>query len=78
MPDWISGLWGAAHIVVPLLLGVVLVMRVIQLRLRDGVRPVELLLDRKFLMAFFYTGALLAIYLSCIHFYSLALNRGGG
>ena len=70
-------LWGAAHILVPLALGVLLMLRVVQLRLRDGVRLVELPLDGQFLKAFFYTGALLAIYLSCLHFYSLAMKRTG-
>ena len=78
MPNWIHGLWSAAHILVPILLAVLLVIRIIQVRLRDGVRPLELPFDRKFLTAFFYTGALLAIYLSCVHFYTVALKRPGG
>ncbi len=70
-------LWSAAHILIPLALGVLLLLRVVQVRLRDGVRPWEVPFDRVFLMSVFYTGALLAIYLSCIHFYRLAMNRGG-
>lgn len=76
--DSLTGLLSAAHIIVPLLLGVALVARVVHLRLQDGVRPLEVPFDRKFLIAFFYTGALLAIYLSCIHFYGVLRDYGGG
>lgn len=66
---------GAAHIIVPLVLGAALVLYVAQKRVLDGVDPLRLPLDRDFQITFFYTGSLLAIYLSCVHFVSLALRH---
>lgn len=40
-------------------------------RLRDGLSFFEVLKDRSFLIVFFYTGALLSIYLSCFYFFYL-------
>ena len=57
----------------PLVLGVCLVGWVLYLRVQKGLGPKELLLDRQFLTALFYTGALLSIYLSCIHYYNVAV-----
>ena len=36
---------------------------------REGQAPAKILLDRRFLTVLLYTGALLAIYLSSIHFF---------
>ena len=58
-----------ALIIGPLLLGVGLVCWVLAQRVREGLGPKELLSDRQFLTALFYTGALLSIYLSCVHYY---------
>ena len=55
----------------PLILGVCLVGWVLVQRVREGLGPKELLSDRQFLTALFYTGALLSIYLSCIHYYNV-------
>jgi hypothetical protein len=59
-------------IVGPLILGVCLVGWVLLRRVREGLGPKELLVDRQFLTALFYTGALLSIYLSCLHYYNVA------
>jgi hypothetical protein len=56
----------------PLALGVCLVGWVLYQRVQEGLGFKELLLDRQFLTALFYTGALLSIYLSCIHYYNVA------
>lgn len=40
---------------------------------REGQTLVEILFDRRFLMVVFYTGSLLAIYLSSVHFFSLGI-----
>ncbi len=37
----------------------------------EGLTPLQILIDRKFLMVFLYTGSLLAIYLSSLHFFFL-------
>jgi len=55
----------------PLILGVGLVGWVLFQRVQEGLGPKELLSDRQFLTALFYTGALLAIYLSCVHYYNV-------
>ena len=55
----------------PLVFGVCLVGWVLVQRVREGLGPKELLSDRQFLTALFYTGALLSIYLSCIHYYNV-------
>lgn len=36
---------------------------------REGMSPLEIMLDRRFLTVFLYSGALLAIYLSSLHFF---------
>ena len=36
---------------------------------REGLGLLQVLLDRRFMMVFLYTGALLAIYLSTFHFF---------
>jgi len=41
---------------------------------REGVPPLRILLDRRFLMVFVYTGALLAIYLSSVWFFTMGLR----
>ena len=41
---------------------------------REGVPPSRILIDRRFMMVFLYTGALLAIYLSSVWFFFLALR----
>ncbi len=55
----------------PLVLGVGLVGWVLFQRVQEGLGPKELLSDRQFLTALFYTGALLSIYLSCVHYYNV-------
>ena len=40
-------------------------------RLREGLSAWQVLTDRNFLIVFLYTGALLAIYLSCFYFFYL-------
>lgn len=42
--------------------------------LREGLAPSSVLLDRRFLMVFLYTGALLAIYLSTFRFFYVGLT----
>lgn len=58
-------------VVGPLILGVGLVGWVLFQRVQEGLGPKELLSDRQFLTALFYTGALLSIYLSCLHYYNV-------
>jgi hypothetical protein len=41
---------------------------------REGLGVLEVLLDRRFMMVFLYTGALLAIYLSTFHFFYQGLR----
>lgn len=60
------------HIVGPLLAGAGLILWVLYLRIREGLGPKDLLIDRQFLTALFYTGALLSIYLSCVYYYDIA------
>lgn len=60
------------HIVVPLVAGALLIIWVLVMRVREGLGPKDLLVDRQFLTALFYTGALLSIYLSIVHFYGVA------
>ena len=71
--------WGDGDfwaVVVPIFVAVVLVAYVIGQRLGDGVPISGLLIDRKFLISFFYSGALVAIWLSCYYFYGV-LSRAG-
>jgi hypothetical protein len=56
----------------PLIVGVGLVVWVLFQRVQEGLGPRDLLTDRSFLTALFYTGALLSIYLSCLHYYNVA------
>lgn len=42
---------------------------------REGLRPLQVLLDRRFMMVFLYTGALLAIWLSTFHFFYQGLTQ---
>lgn len=60
------------HIVGPIAAGVSLIVWVLVMRVREGLGPKDLLIDRQFLTTLFYTGALLSIYLSCVHFYGVA------
>ena len=76
MSPWLEALWEAPLVVGPLILGVVLVLYVVYQRIADGVSPLALPLDGKFLKAFLYTGALLAIWLSCYHFYGVLASGG--
>lgn len=55
----------------PLILGAALVGWVLFQRVQQGLGPKELIVDRQFLTALFYTGALLSIYLSCVHYYNV-------
>jgi hypothetical protein len=55
----------------PLTLGLGLVGWVLRQRVQEGLGPKELITDRQFLTALFYTGALLSIYLSCLHYYNV-------
>ena len=41
---------------------------------KEGLTPVQILLDRRFMIVFFYTGALLAIYLSTFRFFYFGLR----
>jgi len=61
--------WNAALIWVPILAAVVFVAVVWGRRAREGGGLLALITDRGLLIAFFYSGALLAIYLSCLHFF---------
>lgn len=61
--------WNAALIWVPILAAVVFVAVVWGRRAREGGGLLALITDRGSLIAFFYSGALLAIYLSCMHFF---------
>ncbi len=63
-------------VVLPIVIASALVLYVIGRRLEDGVPLSGLLIDRKFLTTFFYSGALVAIWLSCYHFYGV-LSRAG-
>ena len=60
------------HIVAPVVAGALLIVWVLVMRVREGLGPKDLLIDRQFLTALFYTGALLSIYLSCVHYYGVA------
>ena len=41
----------------------------------EGVPPMQILIDRRFLMVVVYTGALWAIYLSSVWFFSMGVRR---
>jgi len=62
--------WGqGAPVVAPIVLGVLLVLYILGQRLADGVSLLDLPFDGKFLKGFLYTGALVAIWLSCYYYY---------
>lgn len=71
MPDWLGAPLADAHVIVPLLCGAALVAWMLGRRLNEGVSLSGLFLDEPFLKTVVYTGALLAIYFSCIHFYGV-------
>ncbi len=56
-------------VVAPIVLGILLVLYILGQRLADGVSLTALPFDGKFLKGFFYTGALVAIWLSCYYYY---------
>ena len=58
----------------PILSSVVFVAWFARRMLREGIEPSKMLLDRRFLVVFLYTGALLAIYLSTFHFFYVGLT----
>lgn len=64
-------------VVVPIVLAAALVLYVAGRLIGEGVGVSGLLFDRRFLIAFFYSGALVAIWLSCWYFYGV-LSRAGG
>ncbi len=65
MDFWSQG----APVIAPIVLGVVLVLYILGQRLADGVSLAALPFDEKFLKGFLYTGALVAIWLSCYYYY---------
>jgi len=76
MSAWWEAVAEAPLVVLPLIGGALLVLYVLGQRLADGVSLIALPLDGKLLKAIVYTGALLAIWLSCYHFYGV-LAAGG-
>ena len=71
MDFWTQGV----PVIAPILGGVALVLYIIGQRLADGVSLTALPFDEKFLKGFLYTGALVAIWLSCYYYYRV-LARG--
>lgn len=61
----IFGVW------IPILASIVFVAAYAIRRLREGLTPLQVVFDRAFMLVFFYTGALLAIYLSTFRFFYL-------
>ena len=59
---------------VPMIASVVFVVWFAQRCRREGLSALETMTDRRFMMVFFYTGALLAIYLSTFHFFYFGLQ----
>ena len=59
---------------VPMIASVAFVTWFIRRCRREGMRALEILTDRRFMTVFFYTGALLAIYLSTFHFFYFGLR----
>ena len=57
----------------PIVLTVVFVGHFVHRRVAEGLSALQVLSDPKFLMVFFYSGALLAIYLSTFHFFYTGL-----
>lgn len=62
----------------PILLSAGFVGWYLRRRMRAGLALPAALLDRDFMLVFFYSGALLAIYLSTFHFFYFGLTAGGG
>lgn len=67
---WSQGL----PVVGPILGGVALVLYIAGQRLADDVTLIALPADGKFLKGFLYTGALVAIWLSCYYYYRVLAN----
>lgn len=61
-------------VVGPIVGGVLLVAYIAGQRLADDVPLLGLPADGKFLKGFLYTGALLAIWLSCYYYYQVLAN----
>lgn len=59
---------------IPMIASVVFVVWFAQRCRREGLTALETLTDRRFMTVFFYTGALLAIYLSTFHFFYFGLR----
>lgn len=57
----------------PIVLSIVFVGWYFSRRIQEGLTPVETLSDRNFMLVFFYSGALLAIYLSTFYFFYFGL-----
>jgi len=71
----LEALWSeGAAVVAPCILTLGLMVWITAVRLKE-VSASELLLDRKFLIGLAYSGALLAIYLSCLYLWRVA-SRG--
>ncbi len=60
----------------PIALSVGFVGWYLRRRVREGLTLFAALLDRNFMLVFFYSGALLAIYLSTFHFFYFGLIAG--
>lgn len=54
---------------VPILAAVVFVSWFLRRRIREGLTPMAALIDGKFMLVFFYSGALLSIYLATFQFF---------
>ncbi len=61
----------------PIVLSVGFVSWYLRRRVREGLTLFAALLDRNFMLVFFYSGALLAIYLSTFHFFYFGPIAGG-
>ncbi len=59
---------------VPVVAAVALVAHFARRCRKDGLTPIQILIDRRFMIVFFYTGALLAIYLSTFRFFYFGLR----
>ncbi len=74
--EW-NELWSQGLLVVgPVVGGVALVLYIAGQRLADGVSALALPADGKFLKGFFYTGALVTIWLSCYYYYGVLASAG--
>ncbi|MBI1354515.1 MAG: hypothetical protein GC160_09220 [Acidobacteria bacterium] len=69
---------GDLAVLTPIVAGVLLVAYVAGQRLADEVPLGRLPTDGKFLQAVIYTGALVAIWLSCYYFYGVLAKAGAG